>query len=131
MTGDPVDAQGLPRVPGAPGDKPVVDVSEFFAVDLRVGIVQAVEAFPEARKPAWRLGVDFGPRLGLRWTSAQVTNYAAQDLVGRRVIGVVNLPIRRIAGFASEFLVLGAVHPDGTVALLAPDGDVPAGSPVA
>lgn len=103
----------------------------FAAVDLRVGIVVAVDPFPEARRPAWKLTVDFGPVLGVLRTSAQVTNYAIDDLVGRRVVGAVNLGTKRVAGFASEFLVLGAVADDGTVTLLDVDGDVPAGTRVA
>ena len=93
-------------------------VEAFSAVDMRVGVVLEVRAFPEARKPAWQLHVDFGPELGTRWTSAQVTNYAAEELVGRRVVGTINLGTRRIAGFVSEFLLLGAVQADGSVVLL-------------
>jgi tRNA-binding protein len=117
-----------------PGDvptKPEVTADDFFAVDLRVGRVVEVEPFPEARKPAWKLSVDFGPTLGVLRTSAQVTNYAADDLVGRQVVGAINLGTRRIAGFRSEFLVLGGLEADGTVRLLAPDGDLPPGAPVA
>ena len=111
--------------------KPDIDVDAFARVDMRVGVVQEVQPFPEARKPAWRLRVDFGPELGERWTSAQVTNYAADELVGRRVIAAVNLGARRIAGFESAFLLLGAVQPDGTVVLLDVTDDAAPGSPVA
>ena len=97
---------------------PDVDADHFFAVDMRVGRVTAVDPFPEARRPAWKLAVDFGPDVGVRRTSAQVTNYAADDLRGRLVVGAVNLGTKRIAGFPSEFLVLGALAPDGTVHLL-------------
>ena len=104
---------------------------DFAALDMRVGIVREVRAFPEARKPAWQLRVDFGPELGERWTSAQVTNYAEAELLGRRVVGAVNLGTRRIAGFESQFLLLGAVQADGTVILLdVADGAAP-GSPIA
>lgn len=103
----------------------------FFALDLRVGRVTEVEPFPEARKPAWKLTVDFGPTVGTLRTSAQVTNYSAEELVGRQVVGAINLGTRRIAGFTSEFLVLGGLQPDGTVQLLAPDADLPPGAPVA
>ena len=72
---------------------------DFAALDMRVGIVREVRAFPEARKPAWQLRVDFGPQLGELWTSAQVTNYGEDELLGRRVVGAVNLGTRRIAGF--------------------------------
>jgi tRNA-binding protein len=98
---------------------PDVTPGDFFAVDLRVGRVVQVEAFPEARTPAWKLSVDFGPEIGELRTSAQITNYEREDLMGRLVIGAVNLGTKRIAGFVSEFLVLGAVSPDdGTVHLL-------------
>ena len=111
--------------------KPDVGVDRFVDLDLRVGRVVAVAPFPEARNPAWQLSVDFGPVLGVRRTSAQVTNYPADDLIGRQVVGAVNLGTRRIAGFDSEFLVLGGLEPDGTVRLLAPDADLPPGAPVA
>ncbi len=111
--------------------KPQIDVDAFVAVDMRVGRVLEVRPFPEARKPAWQLHVDFGPELGTRWTSAQVTNYAADELVGRRVVGAVNLGTRRIAGFVSEFLLLGAVQPDGTVVLLDVDETADLGAPIA
>ncbi len=109
----------------------MIDYSQFEAVEMRVGCVLAVRAFPEARKPAWQIQVDFGPALGQRWTSAQVTNYTEAELVGRRVIGVINLGTRRIAGFESEFLLLGAVQPDGNVVLLDIDSSAELGSLVA
>ena len=101
--------------------KAPVSVETFASLDIRVGVIVDVEAFPEARSPAWKLRVDFGPDVGELATSAQVTNYASTDLIGRQVVGVINLGVRRIAGFRSEFLVLGALDADGTVALLAPD----------
>ncbi len=105
---------------------PDVDPDSFFAVDIRVGRVMAVDPFPEARRPAWKLTVDFGPDVGARRTSAQVTNYSEADLIGRLVVGTMNLGARRIAGFRSEFLVLGALAPDGTVHLLeVPEGAEP------
>lgn len=106
---------------------PDITATEFFAVDLRVGRVTAVEPFPEARKPAWKLTVDFGPEVGTLRTSAQVTNYAEDELVGRIVVGAINLGTRQIGPFVSQFLVLGAVDPDdGTVHLLElPDGVEP------
>lgn len=97
---------------------PDVDPTSFFALDMRVGRITHVEAFPEARRPAWKLTVDFGPEIGSLGTSAQVTNYAREELVGRLVVGAVNLGAKRIAGFRSEFLVLGAVDDAGTVTLL-------------
>ena len=111
--------------------KPEIDVAAFASVDMRVGIVQEVQPFPEARKPAWRLRVDFGPELGERWTSAQVTNYAADELIGRRVVGAVNLGTRRIAGFESAFLLLGAVQADGSVVLLDVADEAAPGSSIA
>jgi tRNA-binding protein len=111
--------------------KPDVGAEAFFALDLRVGRVVDVEPFPEARTPAWKLAVDFGPDVGVLRTSAQVTNYDADELRDRVVVGAINLGRKRIAGFVSEFLVLGAVAPDGTVSLLElPDGVEP-GWPVA
>lgn len=104
---------------------------DFAALDMRVGIVREVRAFPEARKPAWQLRVDFGPELGERWTSAQVTNYSSDELLGRRVVGAVNLGTRRIAGFVSEFLLLGAVQADGSVVLLEVDDAAAPGTRIA
>lgn len=111
--------------------KPVVGPEAFEALDLRVGRVVAVEAFPEARRPSYKLTVDFGDVIGRRRTSAQITNYAPDELVGRQVVGAINLGERRIAGFVSEFLVLGALQADGAVHLLRPDGDLPPGARVA
>lgn len=110
--------------------KPDVGIDAFAALDLRVGRVVDVQPFPEARKPAWKLTVDFGPDVGVLRTSAQVTNYAAGELAGRLVVGAVNLGAKRIAGFISEFLVLGGISSDGVVHLLAVDGVEP-GDPVA
>jgi tRNA-binding protein len=111
--------------------RPDIPVEAFAAVDMRVGEVREVLPFPEARKPAWRIRVDFGPALGERWTSAQVTNYAPDELLGRRVIGCVNLGVRRIAGFESQFLLLGSIQADGTVLLLDADPAAELGAPVA
>lgn len=111
--------------------KPDVSAEDFHAIDLRVGRVVAAEPFPEARKPALRVRVDFGPVIGELETSAQITRYDPSGLVGRLVVGAVNLGVRRIAGLESRFLILGGLRPDGAVSLLAPDEDLPAGSPVA
>jgi tRNA-binding protein len=113
-----------------PPPRPTVTFDDFAAVDLRAGRVVAVESFPEARKPAWKLTVDFGPTIGELRTSAQVTNYSHEDLLGRTVIGAVNLGTKRIAGFESQFLVLGTLDAEDTVTLLSADGPEP-GSPVA
>jgi tRNA-binding protein len=108
----------------------VIDIDHFQAVDMRVGRITAVDDFPEARKPAWKLTIDFGPQIGLKRSSAQITNYTPQELLGRLVVGVVNFPPRRIGPFESEVLVLGAME-DGTVILLSPDRDVELGSRIA
>ncbi len=105
---------------------------DFFAIDLRIGTVLAAEPFPEARKPAIKLRIDFGPELGERQTSAQLTRrYAPEELVGRQVVAVVNIGTRRIAGFMSEVPVLGGVPEEGDVVLLAPDAAIPNGTRVA
>ncbi len=105
-----------------------ITFDDFLKVDMRVGRVLAVEEFPEARKPAWKLTIDFGPELGIRRSSAQVTNYTARQLEGRLVVAVVNFPPRQIGPFMSEVLTLGASDADGNVILLAPDRDVPLGA---
>ncbi|MGH3443013.1 MAG: tRNA-binding protein [Nitriliruptorales bacterium] len=126
-----IDPEGLPYVPEKLARKPEIGAEGFFAVDLRVGRVVDVEDFPEARKPAWKLTVDFGPVVGELRTSAQITNYERSELVGRKVVGVLNLGAKRIAGFESQFLVLGSLDPDGTVRLLEVDAAAPVGAPVA
>ncbi len=126
-----IDAAGLPYALDKLPRKTPVGAEGFFALDLRVGRVSAVEDFPKARKPAWKLTVDFGPEVGELRTSAQITNYDHDALVGRLVVGAINLGDKRIAGFTSEFLILGALDPDGTVQLLElPDGVQP-GAPIA
>jgi len=104
---------------------------DFAKVDMRVGRVVAVEEFPEARKPAWKLRIDFGPELGIRRSSAQITNYTPEELEGSLVVGVVNFPPRQIGPVRSEVLVIGAVEDDGTVTILRPAGDPPLGSRIA
>ncbi len=111
--------------------KPDVGADGFFALDLRVGRVVDVEPFPEARQPAWKLTVDFGADVGSLRTSAQITNYTRDQLVDRLVVGAVNLGPKRIAGFTSQFLILGAIDPDGTVRLLQVEPDVQPGAPIA
>lgn len=103
----------------------------FFDLDMRVGRVVQVDDFPQARKPSWKLTVDFGPIVGKLTTSAQVKNYPKQELEGRLVVGAINLGEKRIAGFKSQFLVLGAMEADGTVRLLKVEDDVDPGAPVA
>jgi tRNA-binding protein len=101
---------------------------DFQKLDMRVGRIQEVEEFPQARVPAWKLTVDFGPEVGVKRSSAQITHYSAESLVGRLVVGVVNFPPKRIAGFPSEVLVLGALDDEKGVVLLEPDDDVELGS---
>jgi tRNA-binding protein len=98
-----------------------LDWDEFMRVDMRVGRIVDVEDFPDARKPAWKLRVDFGKDLGVRRSSAQITNYAREELVGRKVVAVVNFPPKQIGPVRSECLVLGTYAGDGTVLLLAPE----------
>jgi len=101
---------------------------DFHKVDLRVGVITGAEAFPEARRPAYRLWIDFGP-LGTRRSSAQITaRYRPEELVGRHVIAVVNFPPRQIGPFSSEVLVLGAYDERGEVVLLRPDTPVAPGA---
>ncbi len=105
-------------------------IEDFEQVDLRVGRIVAADPFPEARKPAYKLTIDFGP-LGLRRSSAQLTDlYELDELPGRLVVAVVNFPPRRIASFVSEVLVLGVPDAKGRVTLLTPERDVPLGGRV-
>ena len=104
--------------------------ADFERVDMRVGVVVDVQPFPEARRPALKLWIDFGPR-GVKQSSAQITErYAAGNLIGRRVVAVVNFPPKQIGPFVSEVLVLGAYDEAGHVILLRPDFDVTAGSKI-
>ena len=100
---------------------------QFEEVDIRVGRVGAVEDFPEARKPAWKLTIDFGPEIGTRRSSAQITNYGREELEGRLVVAVVNFPPKQIGPFMSEVLTLGVPDGEGDVVLLVPERDVPLG----
>jgi tRNA-binding protein len=106
----------------------MITISEFEQIDVRVGRIVRAEAFPDARKPAYKLLIDFGPEVGERRSSAQLTaRYRCEDLVGRLVVGVVNLPPRRIGPFVSEVLTLGVPDENGAVVLLVPDSAVPPG----
>ena len=105
----------------------MIDFDDFLKVDVRVGRIVRVEDFPEARKPAWKLTVDFGPELGERRSSAQITNYSREELEDSLVVAVVNFPPRQIGPVRSEVLVLGVPDEEGRVILLRPDRDVPVG----
>ena len=105
-----------------------ISIKDFEKVDIRVGKIVDVEDFPEARKPAWKLTIDFGPQLGQRRSSAQLRPlYSRDELLGRLVLAVVNFPPRQIGPFMSEVLTLGVPRPDGAVVLIEPDRDVPLG----
>jgi tRNA-binding protein len=108
----------------------VIEFDEFLAVDMRVGRVTEVDDFPEARIPAWKLTIDFGPEIGVKRSSARITNYAREELVGRLVVAVVNFPPRRIGPFSSEVLCLGASDADDRIILLEPRSEVPLGARV-
>jgi tRNA-binding protein len=103
--------------------------ADFEKVDVRVGRIVRAESFPEARKPAYKLTIDFGPEMGTRKSSAQLTHrYACGELEGLLVLAVVNLPPRRVGPFVSEVLTLGVPDADGAVVLIQPQADVPLGS---
>jgi tRNA-binding protein len=106
----------------------VIDFDDFMAVDMRVGRVLAVQDFPEARTPAWKLTIDFGPEIGTRRSSAQITHYAREELENTLVVAVVNFPPRQIGPFMSEVLVLGALDPERGVVLLRPDREAQPGA---
>lgn len=102
---------------------------EFMKIDIRAGTIVAVDDFPEARKPAWKLTIDFGEEIGVKKSSAQITDlYGKTDLIGRQIMAVVNFAPRQIGPFMSEVLTLGAANADGHVVLLAVDHPVPNGS---
>lgn len=109
-----------------------IDIDDFERVELRVGRVRSAEPLPNARVPAWVLDVDFGDAIGVKRSSARITDhYAAETLVGRLVVGVVNLPPRRVGRVVSECLVTGFPDTDGAIRLCVPDGDVPLGAKLA
>ncbi|GEP01394.1 tRNA-binding protein [Methylobacterium haplocladii] len=115
----------LPDEPAAP----TIDFDAFLAVDIRIGTVVAAEPFPEARNPAFKLTIDFGPAIGRKRSSAQITDhYPLEDLVGRQVAAVMNFPPRQIGKFMSEVLTVGFADAAGAVVLFRPDRTVPDGS---
>ena len=108
----------------------MISWDDFVKVDMRVGRIIAVDAFPEARKPAYRLQIDFGA-LGVKQSSAQITNYSVAELLNRQVVAVINFPPKQVGPFRSEVLVLGAIEPDGAVLLLEPMPGASLGSRIA
>jgi tRNA-binding protein len=109
-----------------------IDWNDFEKVELRVGTIVGVEDFPEARKPAYKLKIDFGETIGVRKSSAQITDiYQKDDLLGRQIVGVVNFPAKQIGPMRSECLVTGFHREDGAVVLARPDSEVPNGAKLA
>lgn len=100
--------------------KPTITYADFEKIDVRVGVIVDVEDFPRAKKPSYKLTVDFGDPIGIRRSSAQLTNYAKADLIGKQIIAVVNFEPKNIAGFLSECLILGVPTEDGLVSYLSP-----------
>jgi tRNA-binding protein len=109
----------------------VISLDDFQKVDMRVGRVVSVDDFPEARRPAWKLEIDFGPEIGTKRSSAQIKHYEREALEGRLVVAVVNFPPLRMGDFKSEVLVLGALDDEKGVVLLRPDDDVEPGDRIA
>lgn len=108
-----------------------ISYDDFAKIDIRVGRIIQADVFPQARKPAYKLRIDFGESIGVKNSSAQITKYyEPQDLVGKLVLGVVNFPPRQIATFFSEVLTLGVILGEGDICLIQPDRDVPLGSPI-
>lgn len=105
----------------------MIEYSDFEKVDMRIGVINAVDDFPEALKPAYKLTIDFGPGIGLKHSSAQITNYGKEELIGRKVVAVVNFKPKQVANFISEVLVLGALTSNG-VMILGVYPDAPIGS---
>ena len=108
-----------------------ISYDDFARIDIRVGRIVHADVFPQARRPAYKLRIDFGTSIGVKNSSAQITKYyEPQDLVGKLVLGIVNFPPRQIATFFSEVLTLGVILGEGDICLIHPDRDVPLGAPV-
>ena len=127
-----IDPDNQPYHPTKLERKEYIGIGEFFSVDMRTGVIDEVQEFPEMRKPSYKIRVDFGPVIGKLWSSAQITNYSRGQLIGRTVVAAITLGEKTLpTGFVSQFLVLGSLDPDGTVRLLElPEGTLP-GSTVA
>ena len=127
-----IDPEKQPYHPSKIERKEYIGIGEFFSVDMRTGVIDDVQEFPEMRKPSYKIRVDFGPVVGKLWSSAQITTYPRSQLIGRAVVAAINLGEKTLpTGFVSQFLILGALDPDGTVRLLElPEGTFP-GSTVA
>ena len=127
-----IDTGNLPYHPEKLSRKEYVGVNDYFSLDIRVGKIIDVHQYPEMRKPSYKIEVDFGPIVGILSSSAQITNYSRSDLVDRLVVGAINLGEKTLpGGFISQFLILGALDPDGSVNLLELSENVLLGSIVA
>ena len=114
-----IDTEKQPYHPTKLERKQYIGIGEFFSVDMRTGLIDEVQEFPEMRKPSYKIRVDFGPVVGKLWSSAQITNYSRAQLIGRTVVAAINLGEKTLpTGFVSQFLILGALDPDGSVRLL-------------
>ena len=127
-----IDTGNLPYHPEKLSRKEYVGVNDYFSLDIRVGKIIDVLQYPEMRKPSYKIQVDFGPIVGILSSSAQITNYSRSDLIERLVVGAINLGEKTLpGGFISQFLILGALDPDGSVNLLELSENVLLGSIVA
>lgn len=127
-----IDPESLPYHPSKLERKEYIGLGEFFSIDMRSGVIDDVQEFTEMRKPSYKIRVDFGPVVGKLWSSAQITNYSRSQLIGRSVVAAINLGEKTLpTGFVSQFLVLGALEPDGTVRLLEVPEGTSAGSMIA
>jgi|TARA_B110000495_G_scaffold165421_1_gene151225 tRNA-binding protein len=132
MSQHQIDTDNLPYQPEKLLRKEYVSVNDYFSLDIRAGKIMDVSEYPEMRKPSYKIRVDFGPVIGELSSSAQITNYSRSELIGRLVVGAINLGNKTLpGGFVSQFLILGALDPDGSVNLLELPNGVLLGSTVA